>query len=389
MKRIVHSLSLISLLLSLSVIVQADITNIIGGISCGNPGCPPTGAVPVLQGRKTVLLIDGQDVNFADKNNVDVTGSGVTARIIKDHLVSPKFGVGTGRAEVELDLSADATPGERTVTLNHNGCFGCPRKYKFKILIVRNGKITDVDVPSPTQFFHQVNITLTGQRIGNAGVNLLGFPGGTTAQVLSSQSDETRAVVRLNFNSMRAEAKGKIQLFDKACGTCLVNREVYDGLTNSQVTEVSMIGPNAVKDITFPDGVAVRVGGLLTIQINLVRPARRGVRFPVGGFVGVNPRGGVSQAGPDGEVVHWQLVPSNVFEAGPGSDTVFSPTGLNEVRIPGGDMLVRLTVRLKQAPSGCPESGCSAEVQTRMGNLNTDQPPFFKTARFTILPPAQ
>jgi hypothetical protein len=377
MKRIHLGFFVVSLLVLLQTApALADVTSIIGGISCGNPDCQPTGAVPVLQGKRTVLLVDGQDVNFADKNNVDVTGSGVAARIIRDYLVSPKFGLGTGRAEVELNVSDDAAPGERTVTLNHNGCIGCPRKYKFKILIVRDGRVTDVDVPSPSQFFQQVDITFTGQRIGNAGVSLLGFPGGTTAQVIESQSNESRAAVRLNFSSSRAEASGQIMLFDKACGVrCVVHNEVYNGLTNSQVTNISVLGPNAVKEISFPDGNRVRVGGLLTVQINLVRPAKSGVIT----------KGGVTIQ--NGEIVHWQLVPSSVFEAAPGSGTVFSPTGLNQVRIPGGNTLVRLTVRLKEAPGGCPlQQGCSAEVQTRMGNINTDQPPFFKTARFTIFP---
>ena len=376
MRRIIQGVLIISLLTLLQPTpALADVTNIIGGIACNNPDCGPAAVVSVLQGKKTVLLVDGQDVNFADKNNVGVSGSGVSARIIKDHLISPKFGVGTGRAEVELDIGADATPGERTVTLNHNS-FGSLKKYTFKILIVRNGKITDVDVPSPNEFFQQVDITFDGQRIGNAGVNVLGFPGGTTAQVIGGQSNESRAVVRLNFSSARAEASGQIKLFDNACGTkCVTRNEVYDGLTNSQVTNISVIGPNAVKDITFPDGNTVNVGSLITFQINLVRPARTALFKSA---IGVPSK--------DGEIVHWQLAPSNVFEAAPGSGTTFSPIGLNQVRIPGGDTLVRLTVRVKAPPSGCPLSGCSADVQTRMGNINTDQPPFFKTARFTIVP---
>jgi hypothetical protein len=74
-----------------------------------------------------------------------------------------------------------------------------------------------------------------------------------------------------------------------------------------------------------------------------------------------------------------------VNHIGGATGTTFSPTGLNQVRIPGGSTLVRLTVRLKETPSRCPlQQGCSAEVQMRMGNINTDQPPFFKSARFTI-----
>ena len=377
MKRMFQGLFFVSLMtLSQNTSALADVTNIIGGIICGSSDCSPNGAIPVLQGKKTTLLVDGQDVNFADKNNVDVTGGGISARITKDYLVSPIFGLGTGRVEIELNIAPDAAPGERTVTLNHNGCIGCPKKYKFKILVVRDGRITNVDIPSPSEFFRQVDITFSGQRIGNAGVNAIGFPSGTTAQVISSQSNESRAVVRLNFSSVRAEASGSIQLFDNACGNkCVIHNEAYDGLTNGLKTDISIIGPNAVKDIVVPNSVTV--GSVMTIQINLVRPARSNL-IPIN-----------RTPGGDGEIVHWQLVPSNIFEAAPGSGTAFSPTGLNQVRIPPRDTLVRLTVRLKQAPSGCPQSGCSAQVQTRMGNINTDQPPFFKAALFTIIPPRQ
>src|SRR5262249_29430394 len=133
----------------------ADVTNIIGGIIFGSSDCSPHGAIPGLQGKKKKLLVGGQDVKFADKNKVDVSGSGISARITRDFLVSPKFGLGTGRVEVELNIGPDAAPGERTVTLNHNGCIGCPKKYKFKILVVRDGRITNVDIPSPSEFFQQ------------------------------------------------------------------------------------------------------------------------------------------------------------------------------------------------------------------------------------------
>jgi hypothetical protein len=383
MKKITLGFFILSFLTAMfTADARADVTNITGGIICGSSDCSPSGAIPVLQGKKTTLSVDGQDVNFADKNNVDVSGGGITARITKDYLISPKFGLGTGRVDVEFDIGAEAAPGERTVTLNHNGCLGCPKKYKFKILVVRDGKISSVNVPSPTEFFQQVDITFNGQHIGGAGVNLIGFPSGTTAQVIGSQSSETKAVVRLNFSSVRAEASGSVQLFDNACGNkCVIHNEAYDGLTNGLKTDVAIVGPNAVKEIVFPNGSSVTVGSVLTIQINLVRPVSS-----VSRGVTASAPGGSNR---DGEVIFWQLVPSNVFEAAPGSGVSFSPTGLNQVRVPVGDTLVRLTVRLKQIPSGCSQSGCSADIQTRTGNINTDQPPFFKAARFTIVPPSQ
>ena len=384
MKRMLPGMFVVGLLVALQATpMLADVTKISGGLTCNSQqDCSPTSAVPVLQGKTTLLNVDGQDVNFADKNNVGVSGSGVSATITRDHLVSPKYGVGTGRAEVSLNVSLDAAGGERTVTLNHNNCFGCPKQYKFKIVIIRNGKITDADVPSPTQFFQQIDVALNGQRIGNAGVQINGFPSATTAQVVASESNETRAVVRLNFGSQQADASGQILLFDKNCtGACLIAAPAtyYDGVTNSSATQIAIVGPNAVKDITFPDGSSVTVGSLVTFQINLLRPARISKSKAVQiGAIGAGTLGG--------EFVRWQVVPSNVFEAAPGSGTAFSPIGLNQVLIPAGDTLVRLTVRVKAAPNGCPRSGCNADIQTRMTNFNSDQPPFFKSVRFTIIP---
>src|SRR5262249_56078656 len=112
--RTLPGLVVVSLLILLhNTPALADVTNIIGGIIGGRSDCSPNGAIPVLQGKKTTLLVDGQDVNFADKNNVDVSGGGISARITRDFLVSPKFGLGTGRVEVELNIGPDAAPGER------------------------------------------------------------------------------------------------------------------------------------------------------------------------------------------------------------------------------------------------------------------------------------
>jgi hypothetical protein len=364
----------------LGVPALADVTTISGGLVCGNPDCLPGGAVPILQGKTTTLLVKGQDVNFADKNDVDVSGSGVTATITKDYLVAPGEGVGTGAVDVKLTISADAQPGERTVTLNHNGCFGCPKKYRFKILIVRNGKITDVDVPSPSEFFQTADITIQGTRIGNAEVK--STVSGATAQVI--ENTESRAVVRLSFSTLRAEASGNIQLFDKSCRSCGNSLKAleafYDFPNGNHFFQVNIIGPNAVKSITPP--ASVSLGSVFTIRVDLVRPARAGSPF-----FGREPGlGGPTRLG--GETIHWQLAPSHIFEAVSGSGTAFNPTAqLNQVRIPPGDTFVLLTVRLRELPAGCPRQGCFVEVFTRMGNLNSDQPPFFKSASFRVFRP--
>lgn len=377
----------VSFLLALCLLpAQADITVISGGLVCGNPACLPTGAVPVLQGKTTTLLIKGQDVNFADKNNVDVTGSGVTASITKDYFVAPGENFGTGAVDLRLVIAADAAPGERTVTLNHGS-----KRYRFKIVIVRNGRINSVTVPAPTDFFQSADVTFQGTRLGNAGVQLNGFSG-TTAQVV--ENTETRVVVRLNFNSLRAEASGSIVLFDEGCRNCgfisTAFEARHEGPDGERHVQVNILGPNAVKSITPPS--LVTLGSTFTIRVDLVRPASAGrISIPV--RAGENQRGlpGFQVGGPvqlGGETIHWQLAPSNVFEAVQGSGTTFdSAANLNQVRVRPGDTFVILTVRLRELPEGCPRQGCNVQIITRTGRLNSDQSPFFKSASFRVARP--
>ncbi|HEX4950985.1 MAG TPA: hypothetical protein VFZ34_30280 [Blastocatellia bacterium] len=365
---------------------QADITTISGGLVCGNPDCLPTGAVPVLQGKTTKLLVKGQGVNFADKNNVDVTGNGVSASITKDHLIAPGESFGTGGADVRLVVDADAAPGERTVTLRDGD-----KRYRFKILIVRNGRINSVTVPAPTDFFQTADVTFQGTRLGNSGVQLSGFQG-TTAQVL--ENTESRLVVRLNFNSLRAEASGSIVLFDGSCRNCGIVSTAFEarheGPDGERRIPINIVGPNAVKSITPPS--LVTLGSTFTIRVDLVRPASAG-RFGIPVRTGENQRGlpGLQISGPvqlGGETIHWQLAPSNVFEVVQGSGTTFDPAAtLNQVRVRPGDTFVILTVRLRELPEGCPRQGCNVQIITRTGRLNSDQSPFFKSASFRVARP--
>lgn len=382
MKRTIQGFLFLSLFALLQAgTARADVTRVRGGLSCRgvhpfSTECLPTEAVRVRQGRTTVLYVKGQDVNAADHNDVGVSGSGVSAKIIKDHFIAPGEGLGTGQADVELNVSANATPGERTVTLKHKGCFGCPKNYTFKIRVLRNGRITSVDVPSPADFFQEVNITFHGENIGSPLIVVAtANPAGTTASVVSNLSNESTATVRLRFPDLRAEGSATLTLSEENCSGCPVylNNNAGDN-TKTAVTVSSRA--NFVQSITFPDGNSVTPGSVLTIQVNLAHPAGAPLRKRPS-VVEIFPR-----PGPD--VLHWQLVPSNVFAAAPGSGISFSPTGLNQVRFNTGDTLVRLRVLLSSVPAGCSQQ-CTAKIETRMGNINSDQPPFFKSATFTIV----
>ncbi|MCA1602335.1 MAG: hypothetical protein LC776_12065 [Acidobacteria bacterium] len=395
MKRMIQGLLTVSFLVVLSAPpVRADVTKVSGGLGCGANAdriaeCNPTQPIRIRQGTITLVRVKGQDLT-AMGNTVDVSGSGITARKITAHTIAPGEGFGTDQLDLELTVPTNAAAGERTVTVNHNICLGCPKKYKFKILVVHFGKVTGVSGTEPNDFFQEVTLTFTGERLGDAGVRVVPpstsssiggsqipqvittpNPDGTTAEILNNT--ETSIQVKLRFPELRAETTQRLQFFDKNCDC-----SVYQGLNNNVLFSTVTIRAkdNFIDAIEFPNGNSVRVGSLLTIRIKLARPVRSATTRPGVIITAIKP----------GEPFRWQLVPSTVFEAAPGSGTLFNPTGLNSVTIPPGNDSVTLTVRLKQVPSGCPEQGCTGQIQTRINNFNSDQPPFFKSVQFTILP---
>lgn len=368
MKRMIRGLLIVTVLIVFQAMpAQATITKIVGDV-CSN--CGAAVEYPIRQGQTTTVTVEGPLVDLSTR--LEVSGSGVTVS---------NAGTSSGKKSIKIVVRADAEPGLRTVKLRY--LVEATGPDTFKILVVRSGRVTNVDVPSPSQYFNSVDIVLTGENIGNAGVVASSFNPQPSGVQIVGDNTASRAVVRLQFSSLLAEASGIIFLYDKDCDLCSNSNSLsfsklrYAGINDGGRNNVSIIGPNAVSEITFPNGNSVRVGSLLAIKIKLVRPAKASTSRS-------SPIITIGSTG--GETVHWQLVPSTVFEAAPGSGIAFSPTGLNQVRIPPGDQFVILTVRLSQVPGNCPQQGCQGQAQTRMINLNTDQSPFFKRANFTILP---
>jgi hypothetical protein len=310
--------------------------------------------VPMTQGSSVSYTVIGPWVDWT--TGPSITGSGVIVTKTSGRVVKV-YGEDMGEIVLRFDVRNDASTGERTVSIGYVN-LGAD---SFKVKVIGAGKVTggetNINLPN---YFQEAEVTLTGENIGNADALVSFAEGGSLGappEILESTNE--RARIKLKFSEQRAQATVDIKLRNKTTGLS------YGGLTSGNYTRVTLTGPNAVKSITFPDGGAVAAGSILTIQITLVRPA-----------------------GSSGEVVHWQLVPSNVFAEAQGSGTNFSPTGLNRATIPSGDTLVRLQVRLNSIPGGCMQQ-CTGEFQTRMVNTNTDQPPYFKTARFNIIAPRQ
>ena len=367
MKGMIRGLLIVSLVIVFQAMpAQATINKIVGDV-CSN--CGAAVEYPIRQGQTTTVTVEGQFVDLSTA--LEVTGSGVTVS---------NAGTASSKKSISIVVGANAAPGLRTVKLRYAVELNGPDT--FKILVVRSGRVTNVAVPSPSQFFNSVDIVLTGEKIDNAGVVASSFNPQPIGAEIVGDNLPTRAVIRLRFGSLVAEASGTIFLYDKSCELCGNSNSLsfsklrYAGIDGDGKNNVSIIGPNAVSEITFPNGNSVRVGSLLAIKIKLVRPAKASTSRS-------SPIITIGSTG--GETVHWQLVPSTVFEAAPGSGIAFSPTGLNQVRIPPGDQFVILTVRLSQVPGNCPQQGCQGQIQTRMINLNTDQSPFFKQASFTML----
>src|SRR5215471_11622064 len=155
MRRVIESCLIVSLFVLLHASpARATIDRIVGGDVC-IAGCAKDVDYPVRQGQTTTVTVQGQYVDLS--TGLEVTGSGVAVS-----------GVATSSSSKSIRIVVDssAEPGLRTVKLHYLAEFNGPDT--FKIRVVRNGRVTNIDIPSPTQFFSDVTITMTGENLGNA-----------------------------------------------------------------------------------------------------------------------------------------------------------------------------------------------------------------------------
>src|SRR5438128_275176 len=165
MKRIPQGMFVVSLLIILHASpARATIDNIFGppGELCTTSApCTRSFAYPVRQGHTIVLTVSGQFVDLS--TGLEVSGSGVT--------VSSASGTTSSNKKISVGVSADAAPGLRTVKLHYAVELNGPDT--FQVLVVRSGKITSVPDVQLTQYFTDVDVTLHGQKLDNAGVFVL------------------------------------------------------------------------------------------------------------------------------------------------------------------------------------------------------------------------
>lgn len=361
MKRSIEGFVIVSLLVLLQASpVRATIDRIVGGDVCIS-GCTKDVEYPIRQGQTTTLTVEGQFVDLS--TGLEVTGSGVTVS---------SAGASSSSKSIRIAVDSNAEPGLRTVKLHYAVEFNGPDT--FKIRVVRNGRVTNIDVPSPTQFFTDVNITMTGSNIGNAALVGNGMLrssensfSATSSTVDLVENTATRAVIHLHFNTYGPLAEGfaSIQLYDKSCGTICRDSSKFRYNATDFIT---ITGPNALKSVDVPNSVSV--GSLLNIKVTLLRRVSKGIADPTGSK-GAALSGGVP--------IFWQLSPADSFEAAPGSGTQYSATGQNRVSIMPGNDSVLLTVRVKQV------SASSGNVMVQFGSPTAyDAPLLYQQKNFSM-----
>jgi hypothetical protein len=346
---------------------SATIDHILGGDVCITvDGCSKDVEYPVRQGQTTTVTVLGQYVDLS--TGLEVSGSGVTVS---------SAGGSSSRKSIRIAVASNAEVGLRTVKLHYLVEVNGPDT--FKIRIVRNGQVSAIAIPSPRQYFSDVDITFTGENIGNAGLfgnGMQEVSGGVFVGARSSialvENTSTRAVVHVHFDDgPLAEAAAAIHLFDKSCASICRDSTKFD---YNEHGFYKIVGPNAIKTISFPSGSNVGPGNLFAVKVTLLRPVSSQNILAPTKFSLVS-----------GQALFWQLDPSGAFETAPRIGSPYTSSGSNQAVIPIGSDSILLTVRvLSKAPCGASFlQGCRGEVRASLGSANA-QYPASQTAEFTI-----
>ena len=349
--------------------VAAEIVSIRGvsGNICVNPECLPSSALPVMQGATTDYTLVGDWTDKVARASFSPSG-GLSATFD-----TQKMGfLNTASIRMRLTVAEDATPGERVITLTKSdGSVPDALPMKVKVLVVRKGRVTGAPVTVVQSFFNEADVRLVGHNIGNANVDV-DMPGVTSKTIVSNS--DTEVVVKLRFSSRLGEARGKIRLWDKSCGSCkVVDKYWYQG-TEGVVgfTPVVILGPNFLQDIsvqTGPQSGRFVAGQSSAVTVKLVRVVDSnlmGIAVPAG-------TRSVTSVGTTGVTVYWKMDPQ------------FATPSSGQVIVPAGKDSVAFTVLTKMfylAGSTSYLYPSSLKVEVRTGDPNATLAPELKFETF-------
>jgi hypothetical protein len=311
--------------------------------------CSPQSAYPVLRGHNVTITLVGQFVDLSTK--VEVSGSGMYVNNV---------GTASGSKTIQLEVLNSAS-GTYTVKLRYLVEVNGPDT--FKVVVLQNGTIDNVAVPTLTAPFRDFDINIGGTNLGNVAVFCADADCGVAPEpsIISTTSSTAKVHIHIRSSAV-VRVSTKIRLADKAGGeACRKDKRYCDKQSDGSTdVHVSAVAPNFVASASLNHSFSTlpKEGETLSFKVSLMEAAKSG-----------------------GEKVFWQLSPSSSFAAAPGSGTDFNPSAVNNVTVPAGENSQTVSVIFRKAPDGCPTQGCVAQIQARI-----EAQPTFVIGEFRVSP---
>ncbi len=228
--------------------------------------------LPFAQGRTTTYVLKGP--------NLDATAKveGLPAGVVLVNLTTQWI---PAQVTMGLQVPATTTPGVKTLTLRKAPGWGQTVGAiidRVDIIVVRQGTF-DMTAPTPSSYFTEAGFRVRGSQLHAAVALGEGWPQGTTVTSEPNSAGDF-SIVRLRFPTLLAEASGDILFHDKAMPNFCRNRpgDYFYHVTGSTSIRkrLRVLGPNAVKYISFPGGRNYGWAQEITARLTFVKPVGTG-----------------------------------------------------------------------------------------------------------------
>ena len=315
--------------------------------------------LPFAQGRTTTYVLKGPNLDAT------VKVEGLPAGVVLVNLTTQWM-----PAQVTMGLQVPATtaPGVKTLTLRKAAGWGQTVGDiidRIDIIVVRQGTF-DMTAPTLSSYFTEAGFRVRGSQLNAAVVLAEGWPQGTTVTVDPSSAGDF-AIVRLRFPAPMAEAQGDILFHDKAMPSFCRNRPgdyfYHVTGTTSIRKRLRVLGPNAVKYISFPAGKNYGWGQEITTRLTFVKP------------VGT------------GETVFWRIANTDASQPiiAQGLSPVTADPAAQAVQTTPGPGLTSTDIRFRIC--GCSGMTHTLKLRTWYGSISATGPGY-KEESFTVSCPA-
>ncbi|MEK6571916.1 MAG: hypothetical protein AABZ61_11135, partial [Bacteroidota bacterium] len=298
---------------------------------------------------------------------------------------------GKGKVSLKINTS-NATPGNKTIRLINDPPGG--DTFEFTITVVGSPTVTSVDVPTPSDPFQEITVTLNGTRLqeardpasgaividnlipfitvgGNASVSSVRVLGASTATSLQA---------KIFFSALIQDATVELTLRSN-------NNCVPLGVTsipNSFKTRVRVRSSNVknyVESITFPTGNTFNLNSTGTINLNLLfaAPTSSGIKLRSGLII---PR--LTPTGDAGNSkVFFKFVPENAF-GDPEGNPFPTEGGFIVGKANPGEDIIPIRFKVINCLGGQSGQTNAVSIETWMHTTNTNLPPNKVVQTFSV-----